>query len=307
MSIDAKTVQKLREKTGAGMMDCKKALIQTEGDFEAAVDWLRTKGLAAAAKKSGKTASEGLVGIATSADGKKAAAVEVNSQTDFVARNEQFQSLVKNLTELAVNYDDEIEDFKKLKVNNSTVEEYIVENIATIGENIVLRRIARMSVDNGVVSTYMHNAVVPNYGKIAVMVALESNGDKEKLQQIGKQIAMHIAAAKPDALSIADVDSSALEREKNIFAEQAKASGKPESIIDKMVEGRVRKYYEEVVLLEQVFVIDGKSKISQVVEDAAKTVGAPVTLKSFVRFNLGEGIEQEESDFASEVANMARK
>jgi elongation factor Ts len=305
--ITASLVKDLREKTGAGMMDCKKALTECNGDFEAAVDWLRKKGLAAAAKKAGRVAAEGLVGAIVK--GKVGAAVELNSETDFVARNESFQVLVKTVTELALNSDGNIETLKKAAYPDTgrDVEAEIANHVAVIGENMNLRRIAKLQVSNGVVVSYVHNAVVPSLGKIAVLIALESTAAEDKLNTLGKQLAMHIAAAKPEALTTEEVDQEKLAREKAIFSDQARASGKPENIIEKMVEGRVRKYYEEVVLLEQVFVIDGKTKISEVVENASKEFGAPVKIAGFVRYALGEGIEQEKTDFAQEVAAAAGK
>jgi len=304
--ITAALVKELREKTGAGMMDCKKALAETQGDLEGAVDWLRKKGLAAAAKKAGRVAAEGLVGVATA--GTAGACVEVNAETDFVARNETFQGYVAKVTDLALSTDGDLEALKALPYPGTgrTVAEELTHLVATIGENMNLRRAAKLTVTEGVVASYMHGALVPGLGKIGCLVALESSGDKEKLLELGKQIAMHVAAARPEALDIADVDSSNLERERDVLSEQARASGKPEEIIQKMVEGRIRKYYEEVVLLEQVFVVDGETKVRKVVENAAKTVGAPVKLTGFVRFALGEGIEKEASDFAAEVASMAR-
>jgi elongation factor Ts len=295
--ITAGLVKELREKTGAGMMDCKKALNETSGDLEGAIDWLRKKGLAAAAKKAGRVAAEGLVGVA--ARGTVGAAVEVNAETDFVARNDKFQAFVTKATGAALDNGD-IEALK------GSLGEELTQLVATIGENMSLRRAVRLSVSDGIVATYMHSALVPNLGKIGVLVALESTGDKTKLQELGRQIAMHIAAARPEALDIADVDQANLARERDVLSEQARASGKPEEIIAKMVEGRIRKYYEEVVLLEQVYVIDQETKIRKVVENAAKDVGAPVKLTGFARFQLGEGIEKETGDFAAEVASMAR-
>ncbi|HYC04859.1 MAG TPA: translation elongation factor Ts [Azospirillaceae bacterium] len=295
--ITAVMVRDLRERTGAGMMDCKKALVENNGDMEAAIDWLRKKGLSAAAKKAGRVAAEGLVGVA--ARGTVGAAVEVNAETDFVARNDKFQAFVTKATGAALDNGD-IEALK------GSLGEELTQLVATIGENMSLRRAVRLSVTDGIVATYMHSALVPNLGKIGVLVALESTGDKAKLQELGRQIAMHIAAARPEALDIADVDQANLARERDVLSEQARASGKPEEIIAKMVEGRIRKYYEEVVLLEQVYVIDQETKIRKVVENAAKDVGAPVKLTGFARFQLGEGIEKETGDFAAEVASMAR-
>lgn len=303
--ITASLVKDLREKTGAGMMDCKKALQECGGDFEVAVDWLRKKGLAAAAKKSSRVAAEGLVAVAVA--GTKGAVVELNSETDFVARNDKFQTLVNTIVNLELTTGDDLETLKNAAYPDTgrTVVEEIADHVGVIGENMNLRRVAFLSVEQGVVVSYMHNAVVPNLGKIGVLVALESTGDTAKLQALGKQIAMHIAAAKPEALTTAEVDADALARERQIFSDQARASGKPDSIIEKMVEGRIRKYYEEVVLLEQVFVIDGKTKIADVLVQAASDVGAPVQLTAFARIALGEGIEQEKTDFAQEVAAVA--
>jgi elongation factor Ts len=299
--ISASLVKELREKTGAGMMDCKKALNETAGDIEAAVDWLRTKGLAAAAKKSGRLAAEGLVGVA--AAGTKGAVVEVNAETDFIARNDQFQGFVKNVAELALSLGGDVEVLKTAKVaSGKTATEELTALIATIGENMAIRRAAQLSVSQGVVASYVHSAAAPGLGKIGVLVALESTGDTAKLNEVGRQIAMHIAAANPLFLAIDAVDGAALERERAVLTEQASASGKPPAVIEKMVEGRIRKYYEEVVLLEQVYVIDGESKIKTVVENCAKALGVPVALTGFARFALGEGIEKEEKDFAAEVA-----
>lgn len=299
--ITAALVKDLREKSGAGMMDCKKALSETGGDIESAIDWLRKKGLAAAAKKAGRVAAEGLVGVIS--EGPKGALVEVNSETDFVARNESFQGFVTAVTKLALGTAD-VEALKNAKMpdGGQTVSEKLTQLVATIGENMSLRRTAMLSVPHGVVASYMHNAAAPNLGKIGVLVALESTGDTAKLAALGKQIAMHVAAANPSALSTDAVDPADLERERSVLAEQARASGKPEEIIAKMVEGRLRKYYEDVVLLEQLYVIDGESRVKQVVEKAAKEVGAPVKLTGFVRMALGEGIEKEQTDFAAEVA-----
>lgn len=301
--ITASLVKDLREKTGAGMMDCKKALTETNGNFEDAVDWLRKKGLSAAAKKSGRVAAEGLTAVFV--DGLAGSAIEVNSETDFVARNEQFQSMVSGISKLAINAAD-IDSLKSAQMpSGRNVEEEIVENIATIGENLSLRRMDVIRVNDGVIASYIHNAVADGVGKIAVLVALESNGDKNKLSVLGKQIAMHIAAARPQSLNVESLDQSLIARERDIFFEQSRASGKPDNIIEKMVDGRIRKFYEEAVLLEQVFVIDGKTKIKDVIESAAKEMNASIILKSFVRFELGEGIVQEEKDFAAEVAAVA--
>jgi elongation factor Ts len=299
--ITASLVKELREKTGAGMMDCKRALGETLGDIEGAVDWLRKKGLAAAAKKAGRIAAEGLVGVATSAHA--GAVVEVNSETDFVARNEAFQNFVRQVAELALAKGD-LESVKAAAFPGTgrNVGEELTHLVATIGENMSLRRIRRLEIGKGVVVSYVHNALVPGLGKIGVLVALDSAADAAKLTALGKQLAMHVAAANPQFLTIADVDSASLDRERDILREQAKASGKPDAIIDKMVEGRLRKYYEEVVLLEQIFVVDGETRIAKVVEAAAKEAGGPIKITAFARFALGEGIEKEQSDFAAEVA-----
>jgi elongation factor Ts len=299
--ITASLVKELREKTGAGMMDCKRALGETAGDIEGAVDWLRKKGLAAAAKKAGRVAAEGLVGVATS--GNAGAVVEVNSETDFVARNEAFQNFVRQVAELALAKGD-LDQVKAAAFPGTgrNVAEELTHLVATIGENMSLRRIRRLEVGKGVVVSYVHNALVPGLGKIGVLVALESAADAGKLTALGKQLAMHVAAANPQFLTIADVDAASLERERDVLREQARASGKPDAIIDKMVEGRLRKYYEEVVLLEQIFVVDGETRIAKVVEAAAKEAGGPIKITAFARFALGEGIEKEQADFAAEVA-----
>jgi elongation factor Ts len=303
--ITASLVKELREKTGAGMMDCKKALTETSGDLEGAVDWLRKKGLAAAAKKAGRVAAEGLVAVATSDT--VGAVVEVNSETDFVARNERFQAFANEVARQVLTGSGDLDTLQQAQYPESgrTIGEEVTHMVATIGENMNLRRIARLEVGSGAVASYVHNALAPNLGKIGVLVGLESTGDRDRLLELGKQIAMHIAAARPEALNIEDVDSSALDRERSVLAEQARASGKPEEIIAKMVEGRLRKYYEEVVLLEQVYVIDGENKVRKVVENFAKEIGAPIKVVGFKRFVLGEGIEKEQSDFAAEVAAQA--
>lgn len=304
--ITAAMVKDLREKTGAGMMDCKKALNEAQGNMEAAIDWLRKKGLSAAAKKAGRVAAEGLVAVAAS--GNKAAVIEVNAETDFVALNDKFQTFTVEAAKIALATGGDLEALKKAAYpTGGVVAEALTNLIAVIGENMTLRRTAMLSVPKGVVASYVHNAVAPNLGKIGVLVALESDAAPAKLQELGKQLAMHVAAARPDALSVNDVDAKNLDRERNVLAEQARASGKPEAIIAKMVEGRLRKYYEEVVLLEQVYVVDGETRIAQVIENAAKTFGTPVKLTGFVRYQLGEGIEKApECDFAAEVAKMAQ-
>ncbi|HYM03533.1 MAG TPA: translation elongation factor Ts [Stellaceae bacterium] len=303
--ITASLVKELREKTGAGMMDCKRALGETQGDLEGAVDWLRKKGLAAAAKKAGRVAAEGLVGAATRA--KVGAVVEVNAETDFVARNETFQGYVRTVTESVLGIGDDMDKLKAAAFPGSprNVGDELTHMIATIGENMTLRRARRLEVQNGVVVAYMHNALAPNLGKIGVLVALESTGDQAKLAVVGRQLAMHVAAANPHYLDVASVDPAALERERSVLREQSRASGKPDAIIEKMVEGRLRKFYEEVVLLEQAFVIDGETRVAKVVDAAAKELGTPVRIAGFVRFALGEGIEKEQADFAAEVAAAA--
>ncbi len=305
--ITATLVKNLREKTGAGMMDCKKALMESNGDMEAAIDWLRKKGLSAAAKKSGRVAAEGVVAVA-STGGNKATVLEVNAETDFVARNQAFQSFALQAAKLAMESGADLEKLKTLAYPDTgrNVADELTNLIATIGENMNLRRVQHLSVNNGIVATYVHNALSPNVGKIGVLVALESTADMAKLNELGKQLAMHVAAARPEALEIKDVDSKALDRERNVLADQARASGKPEEIIAKMVEGRLRKYYEEVVLMEQIYVVDGESRIKAVIEKASKDLGAPIKLAGFARYQLGEGIEKAQGDdFATEVAKMA--
>jgi elongation factor Ts len=296
--VSASLVKELREKTGAGMMDCKKALNANNGDLEASVDWLRKNGLAAAAKKAGRVASEGLVGVA--GKGTSAAIVEVNAETDFVARNESFQAFVEKTAQMALAGAKDV-DALQAKVGGE-----LTNLIATIGENMSLRRVALQSVSKGVVAAYMHNALKPGLGKIGVLVALESAGDAGKLEAFGKQLAMHIAAANPQALNREQVNQSALDRERAILVDQAKASGRPDNIIEKMVEGRLRKYYEEVCLLEQVYVIDGETKVADAVKKAGKDVGADITVTGFSRFALGEGIEKKTEDFAEEVGKMTK-
>lgn len=304
MIISASLVKDLRTKTGAGMMDCKKALTESKGDFEAAVDWLKVKGLAAAAKKSSRIAAEGLTSVKI--DGKVGAVVEVNSETDFVSRNETFQSLVGQIVTAAASCNNLEELKSKTLKSGKSVSDTITESVATIGENISLRRMQTVMVEDGVIVSYVHNAIASDMGKISVLVALESSGDKAKLTELGKQLAMHVAAAKPEALTKEEIDPALIQREKDVFTEQSKASGKPDNIIEKMIEGRIRKFLEEVVLLDQIFVIDGKSKISEIIAGAAKDLGTNVTLKGYVRFELGEGIEKEEKNFADEVAAVAK-
>ena len=305
--ITASLVKELREKTGAGMMDCKKALNEVQGDIEKAVDWLRTKGLSAASKKAGRVAAEGLVGVA--AAGNKGALMEVNAETDFVGRNDQFQKFVGAATKIAL---ENAGDLAKVAAapfpgTGRDVQGELTNLIATIGENMSLRRSAMLSVSDGVVVAYTHNAVAPDLGKIGVLVALESTGDKAKLAALGKQLAMHVAATNPQSLTVADLDQAAIERERGVLAEKAGQTGKAADIIAKMVEGGLRKFHQEVVLLEQAFVMDGKTKVSKVVDEAGKDVGAPVKLAGFLRFALGEGIEKKSEDFAAEVAAQLKK
>ena len=296
--ITAALVRELRESTGAGMMDCKKALTEASGDMDAAIDWLRTKGLSQAAKKSGRTTAEGLVGVVSGPN--RAAMVEVNAETDFVGRNEAFQAFVEQVAQVALEVGDDLETIKASKVpSGRTVADELTHLIATIGENMSIRRAKVLSVETGVVASYVHSALRPGIGKIGVLAALEAPSESEAILTLGRQIGMHVAATRPAALDVASVDPESLERERAVLIEQARESGKPEAIIEKMVEGRVRKFYEEVVLLEQVWVLDGESRVSKVVEKAgAKLIG-------FERFQLGEGIEKEENDFAAEVAAAA--
>jgi len=299
--VTAALVKELRDKTGAGMMDCKRALGDTAGDIEAAVDWLRKKGLAAAAKKSGRVAAEGLVGVATR--GRAGAAVEVNSETDFVARNELFQAFVRTVAGLALGAEGDVEALKAAPYPGTgrTVAGELTELIARIGENLVLRRAAHLAVERGIVASYVHNSLAPGLGKIGVLVALESAGEGEALAGLGRQLAMHVAAASPLYVDIAAVPAAALERERAVLREQAQASAKTEAIVERMVEGRLRKFYEEVVLLEQIFVIDGERRVGKVIEAAATEAGAPIRVAGFVVFRLGEGVDRPPSDFAAEV------
>jgi elongation factor Ts len=298
-AITAALVKDLREKTGAGMMDCKKALTETDGDIETAVDWLRKKGLAAAAKKSGRVAAEGLVGVASAPN--KAAIVEVNAETDFVARNETFQDFVATVAGIVLQVGDNLDVINAAPFPRSdrTVAEQLTHLVATIGENMTIRRAAVLSVKQGVVATYMHQALKPGLGKIGVLAAVEGPGESATLEILGRQVGMHVAATRPEALDVDAVDPAALERERSVLSEQARQSGKPEAIIEKMVEGRIRKYYEEVVLLEQVWVHDGESRVRAVLEKAG------VSLAGFIRFTLGEGIEKPKDDFTAELAATA--
>lgn len=299
--VTAATVKELRERTGAGMMDCKKALAETNGDMEAAVDWLRAKGLAAAAKKSSRVAAEGLIGVAV--DGTRGAVVEVNSETDFVAKNDQFQDFVRTVTSLALQGAGTVENLLAATYpGGGTVQEKLTNNVATIGENQSLRRAAVLQVGEGRVVSYVHNAAAPGLGKIGVLVALESTADRAELETLGKQLAMHIAAANPLALRGEDLDPTLIERERAIATEKANESGKPAEIVAKMVEGGIAKFRKESALLSQLFVMDNKTKVEDVIAAKAKELGAPITLNAYVRFQLGEGIEKQESDFAAEVA-----
>jgi elongation factor Ts len=307
MSVTAAMVKELREKTGAGMMDCKKALAETNGDMEAAIDWLRAKGIAKADKKSGRTAAEGLIGIVSA--GTKAVAVEINSETDFVARNEAFQDLVRGVANVAIGTDGSVAAISgaAYPATGKSVEDTIKDAVATIGENMTLRRSALLHVEHGVVATYIHNAAGDGIGKLGVLVALKSVGDKEVLNSIGKQVAMHIAATNPLAIRSEEVDAAVAERERNVFIEQSRASGKPDNIIEKMVEGRMRKFFEEVALLSQAFVMNPDITVGQAVKDAEKLAGASIEVTGMVRLLLGEGVEKEETDFAAEVAAVAKK
>ncbi|WFR96702.1 translation elongation factor Ts [Rhizobium tumorigenes] len=304
--ITAALVKELREKSGAGMMDCKKALTETAGDMEAAIDWLRAKGISKADKKSGRTAAEGLIGVASA--GTSAVVVEVNSETDFVARNDAFQAIVRNIAKVALTTDGSVDAVAAATYPDSekSVADTIKDAVGTIGENMNLRRTVLLSVTSGVVSTYIHNAVSDGLGKLGVLVALESTGDKDALNAIGRQVAMHIAATAPLALRPEDVDAAVAERERNVFIEQARESGKPEAIIEKMVDGRMRKFFEEVALLSQAFVINPDLTVGAAIKEAEKAVGAPIEITGMARLLLGDGVEKEETDFAAEVAAVAK-
>ncbi|AQS87104.1 elongation factor Ts [Neoasaia chiangmaiensis NBRC 101099] len=296
--ITAALVRDLREKTGAGMMDCKKALTEAAGDMDAAIDWLRTKGLSQAAKKSGRTTAEGLIGVASRPQ--RAAMVEVNAETDFVGRNEAFQGFVEAVAHAALEVGDDLEALKQAKLaSGRTVADELTHLIATIGENMSIRRAKVLEVSSGTVASYVHSALRPGIGKIGVLAAIEAPSETDALETLGRQVGMHVAATRPSALDISGVDPEALERERAVLIEQARESGKPEAIIEKMVDGRIRKYYEEVVLLEQVWVHDGETRVAKVIEKAG------AKLVAFERFHLGEGIEKEQSDFAAEVAAAA--
>jgi elongation factor Ts len=304
-AITAGLVKQLRDQTGAGMMDCKAALTESAGEFEVAVDWLRKKGLAAAAKRAGRVASQGLIGLEVS--GRRGALVEVNSETDFVARNQDFQSLVRAVAQLALEAGGDLDRLRTASLPGSgrTVTDEITQAVAVIGENINLRRSAAVEVDEGVVGAYVHGALAPGLGTIGVLVGLQSSGDPERLAALGKQLAMHVAAAKPQAITVDSLDAATLQRERAIYAEQARAGGKPDNIVDKIVEGRLRKFYEEAVLLEQAFVIDPDLKVADAVDRVAKEVGSSIAVTDFVRFALGEGLSGPSPNLAEEVAQLA--
>ena len=302
--INVSLIKELREKSGAGMLDCKKALVESNGDVEAAVDYLRKKGLATATKKSSRAAAEGLVGVAS--EGNTAIVIELNAETDFVARNEHFQSFLKQIVDLALR--DKIETIDALKaadLNGETVEAALTALIAKIGENMTLRRMQLLTVDQGIVATYVHNAAIPNCGKIGVLVAVEASGSVERLGALGRQLAMHVAAARPESLDIDSLSTETVARERAVYEEKAKQSGKPPEIVEKIVEGSLQKFYKQTVLLEQTFVIDDESRISAVLEKVGREVGSSIKIASYVRYELGEGVEKKSDDFASEVAKMA--
>ncbi|HEY0234872.1 MAG TPA: translation elongation factor Ts [Afipia sp.] len=302
-AITAAMVKDLREKTGVGMMDCKQALNENNGDMEAAVDWLRKKGLSKAAKKAGRVAAEGLIGALV--EGTKGVVVEVNSETDFVARNEQFQGLVKMIAQVALKAGADVTNILAAKVGDVTVERAVTDAIATIGENMTLRRAAELSVKEGVVASYIHNVVLDGLGKMGVIVALESAGKKDELSALGRQIAMHVASSNPQALDAAGLDPVVVAREKDVLADKYRQQGKPDAMIEKIVESGLKTYYKEVCLLEQPFIFDDKKSVAQAVKEAEGKVGAPIKVTGFVRYALGEGIEKQESDFAAEVAAAA--
>ncbi|MBR0799187.1 elongation factor Ts [Bradyrhizobium jicamae] len=304
-TITAAMVKDLRESTGAGMMDCKAALTENNGDMQAAQDWLRKKGLSKAAKKAGRVAAEGLIGALTK--GTKGVLVEVNSETDFVARNEQFQGLVKMIAQVALHHEADVEKIKASKIGDATVETAISDAIATIGENMTLRRAASLEVSKGVVSSYVHNAVIEGAGKIGVIVALESAGKTDELAVLGRQLAMHVAAAKPLALDPAGLDPQTVKREKDVLADKYRQQGKPENVIEKIVDSGLKTYYKEVCLLDQAFIHDSGKSVAQALKEAEGKVGAPIKIAGFVNYALGEGIEKQESDFAAEVAAASGK
>jgi elongation factor Ts len=298
--ITASLVKELRDKTGAGMMDSKTALVETKGDIEAAVDWLRKKGLAKAAKKSGRVAAEGLIGAAV--EKTKGALVEVNSETDFVARNEQFQGLVKLIAQASLHNTTEVEKLKAVKIGSQTVDEAVASAIATIGENMTLRRASSLSVGEGVVASYLHSSIGEGLGKIGVLVGLESKGKADVLAEFGRKLAMHVAAANPQAVDASGLDKATIEREKGVLAEKARASGKPDNVIEKIVESGLKSFYKEVTLVDQAFVHDPSKSVAQAAKEAEAQAGAPIKIAGFVRYALGEGVEKQEQDFAAEVA-----
>ena len=303
--ITAGLVKELREKSGVGMMDCKKALQETSGDMEAAMDWLRTKGLSKAAKKADRVAAEGLIGVAVRNDGvgMTAAVIELNAETDFVSRNELFQNAARAVAQTALDVDGGVDDITAAKTaDGEAVGEMITHLIATIGENMMLRRASRLAVSQGAIAAYVHNATAPDLGRIGVLVALEGAGDQAKIQELGRKIGMHVAAMAPLSLSTDDLSPDAVERERAIFTEQALESGKPAAVVEKMVEGRIRKFFEEVVLLKQAFVMNTDQTIEQLVAETGKALGSPLAVKGFVRLALGEGVEKKSEDFAAEVA-----
>ncbi len=305
--ITAALVKDLREKTGVGMMDCKRALVENDGDMDASIDWLRAKGLSKAAKKADRAAAEGLIAIATRKDGAgmTAAVIELNAETDFVARNELFQSAARKTAVAALDVVGGVEDIvAATTADGEVISEMVTQLIATIGENMMVRRSACFTVSPGAIGAYVHNAVAPDLGKIGVLVAIEGAGDQAAIQELGRKIAMHVAATNPMSLSTDDLDQANVDRERAVFTEQALASGKPESVVEKMVEGRIRKFYEEVVLLKQAFVMNPDQTVEQLVEATGKELGAPLKVVGFVRLALGEGVEKEVTDFAAEVASM---
>jgi elongation factor Ts len=302
-NITSHMVKELREQTGAGMMDCKGALTETGGDMQAAVDWLRKKGLAKAAKKAGRVAAEGLIGIATS--GKKGAVVEVNAETDFVARNDLFQGLVKMIADIALSVGADVEKIMKAKAGTHTVAEAISTTIAKIGENMTLRRAAELSVGNGAIGSYVHNSVSDGLGKIGVLVALETVGKTAELSALGRLIAMHVAATSPQAIDAASLDPAVVQREKDVLADKFRAQGKPENVIEKIVESGLKTFYKEVCLLDQPYIHDPDKNVAQALKEAESKVGAPIRVTAYVRYALGEGIERQPSDFAAEVAAAA--
>jgi elongation factor Ts len=302
--ITASLVKELRDKTGAGMMDSNAALVETKGDLEAAVDWLRKKGLAKAAKKSGRVAAEGLIGVVV--EKTKGAVVEVNSETDFVARNEQFQGLVKLIAEVALHNTTDVEKLKTVKMGNSTVQDAVASAVATIGENMTLRRSGGLSVSEGAVGSYVHSSVTNGLGKIGVLVGLESTGKADVLVEFGRKLAMHIAAANPLAVDASGIDKNTIERERGVLSDKARASGKPDNVIEKIVESGLKSYYKEVTLLDQAFVHDPSKSVAQTIKEVESQAGAPIKIGGFLRYALGEGVEKQEQDFAAEVAAAAK-